>query len=263
MTGRSKPKIGSVAEVLAIGNELLIGHTLDTNSHWIARQLNRFGWKLQRVTTLRDSLVEISRGIREALKRGPDLMITVGGLGPTHDDMTLKGLAVAVKRPLVLNQEALEAIKKRYERMEEPTSLTKYRKKMAALPKGSKPLPNPLGTAPGVLTQSTRTTIVSLPGVPQEMKAIFKGSIVPILERVRTKRPQEATIRLVGVIESALAPVLEATQRNFPGLYFKSHPKGRETGVRSRLQVHIYSVDRTSGGRIGEAIVCLLKNLAA
>ncbi len=256
-------KPGNVAEVLAIGNELLIGHTLDTNSHWIAKQLNRFGWKLQRATTLRDSLVEIRAGIREALKRGPDLIITVGGLGPTHDDMTLKGLALAVKSSLVLNQEALEAIKKRYGRMNHPTTLTKYRRKMATLPKGSKPLPNPVGTAPGVLAQHGKTTIVSLPGVPQEMKAIFKSSIIPILQRAPRERPREATIRLAGVIESALAPVLERAQRKFPGLYFKSHPQGRETGVRSLIQVHIYNVDRKSEGRIGEAIAYLLKNLAA
>ncbi len=263
MTVRVKPKPGNVAEVLAIGNELLIGHTLDTNSHWIAKQLNRFGWKLQRATTLRDSLEEIRTGIREVLKRGPDLIITVGGLGPTHDDMTLKGLALAVKSSLVLNQEALEAIKKRYERMDEPTTLTKYRRKMATLPKASKPLPNPLGTAPGVLAQRGKTTIVSLPGVPQEMKAIFKTSIVPILQRRPRERPREATIRLVGVMESALAPVLERAQRKFPGLYFKSHPRGRETGVRSLIQVHIYNIDRKSEGRIGEAIVYLLKNLTA
>jgi molybdenum cofactor synthesis domain-containing protein len=263
MTVRGRVKPGNVAEVVAIGNELLIGHTLDTNSHWIAKQLNRFGWKLQRATTLRDSLVEISEGLREAVKRGPDLIITVGGLGPTNDDMTLKGLGLAIKRPLVPNQKALEAIKRRYERMDEPATLTKYRRKMATLPSGSKPLPNPVGTAPGVLTQHGRTTILSLPGVPREMKAIFKGSIIPVLQRVSSEKPQEATIRLVGVIESALAPVLESTQRNFPGLYFKSHPRGRETGVRSLIEVHIYKVEGKSGGAIADAIVYLLTNLAA
>ncbi len=95
------------------------------------------------------------------------------------------------------------------------------------------------------------------------MKAIFKGSIIPVLQRVSSEKPQEATIRLVGVIESAVAPVLESTQRNFPGLYFKSHPRGRETGVRSLIEVHIYKVEGKSGGAIADAIVYLLTNLAA
>lgn len=263
MTVRGRVTSGNVAEVVAIGNELLIGHTLDTNSHWIARQLNRFGWKLQRATTLRDSLVEISEGLREAVKRGPDLVITVGGLGPTHDDMTVKGVGLAVKRPLVPNREALEAIKRHYRRMDEPTTLTKYRRKMATLPRGSKPLVNPVGTAPGVLTRSRKTVIVSLPGVPQEMKAIFKGSIIPVLERVSSERPQEATIRLAGVIESALAPVLDRTQRNFRGLYFKSHPRGREAGARSLIEVHVYNVEGRSEGAINDAIIYLVRNLAA
>ena len=86
-------------EIISIGNELLIGHTLDTNSHWLAIQLNRRGWVPQRVTQLRDSLDSIASGVREAVLRKPLVLITLGGLGPTYDDMTLAGIAREQRSP--------------------------------------------------------------------------------------------------------------------------------------------------------------------
>jgi nicotinamide-nucleotide amidase len=252
----------STGEVVSIGNELLIGQTLDTNSNWIARQFNKNGWSLERVTLLRDSLTAISYGVEEAIKRRPALLITIGGLGPTHDDMTLKGLARALHTPLVVNSQALTMIQTRYRRMVAPPSLTSYRTKMAMLPKGGSPLPNPVGTAPGVLVRTGHTTIVSLPGVPEEMKAIFKTSILPILRKSGKPAPTEAYVRLVGIIESALAPVLKDAQRKFPGLYFKSHPKGRETGVRSLIQLHIYTVGEREKRRINQAVAYVLNRLS-
>lgn len=252
----------STGEVVSIGNELLIGQTLDTNSNWIAKQLNKNGWTLQRVTLLRDSLTAISQGVKEVIKRQPALLITIGGLGPTHDDMTLKGVANALHKPLVVNSQALTMIEARYERMAVPVHLTRYRKKMAMLPKGGNPLPNPVGTAPGVLVRTGHTMIVSLPGVPEEMKAIFKTSILPILRKSSKPTPTEAYVRLVGIIESALAPVLKDAQQKFPGLYFKSHPKGRETGVRSLIQLHIYTVGEKDKTRISQAVAYVLDRLS-
>ena len=248
-------------EVVSIGNELLIGQTLDTNSNWIAKQVTKLSWQLERITQLRDSLETIKQGVQETIGRRPKLLITVGGLGPTHDDMTLKGVALALGKPLVLNRKALDTIKKHYRGMEGSLVLTAYRRKMATLPEGAEPLPNPVGTAPGVLAKSGGTTIISLPGVPAEMKAIFKQSVVPLLQRQRAGPPREAYVRLAGIIESALAPVLDRAQRKFPGLYFKSHPKGRETGVRFLIQLHVYSTDTRSEGRIGEAVSFIIKNL--
>jgi len=254
--------VKSAGEVVSIGNELLIGQTLDTNSNWVAKQLNKNGWTLQRVTLLRDSLTAISQGVKEAIKRKPALLITIGGLGPTYDDMTLRGLSKAVRKPLVVNSQALAMIQARYRRIAVPARLTSYRKKMAMLPKGGSPLPNPVGTAPGVLVRTGHTMIVSLPGVPEEMKAIFKTSILPILRKSSKPTPTEAYVKLVGIIESALAPVLKDAQRKFPGLYFKSHPKGRETGVRSLIQLHIYTVGENDRTRISQAVAYVLDRLA-
>ncbi len=120
-------KKSPTAEIISVGNELLIGHTLDTNSHWIAKRLTRFGWTLLRITVLRDSLGAIKDGVTGALRRRPDLLITLGGLGPTHDDMTLKGVALALNKGLVLNSEAFAMVKARYNVLEASTGLTRTR----------------------------------------------------------------------------------------------------------------------------------------
>src|SRR5260370_4969364 len=208
------------AEIISNVNELLIGHTLDTNTHWIAKHLTRLGWTLERVTQLRDSLDAIKSGVRGSLKRNPSVLITIGGLGPTHDDMTLAGISRAIHKPLRLNREALQLVKDHYRRLESKPKLTKYRTKMATLPQRSVPLPNPVGTAPGVKMQQSSTTLFSLPGVPPEMKAIFRASLIPYLESFHTTRPKEVEIRITGIIESALAPILDQARKIYPRLYF-------------------------------------------
>ncbi|HEV2119694.1 MAG TPA: molybdopterin-binding protein [Candidatus Bathyarchaeia archaeon] len=249
-------------EIISVGNELLIGHTLDTNSHWIAKRLTKFGWTLQRITVLRDSLPSIKDGVTGALRRKSNLLITMGGLGPTHDDMTLKGIALALNKHLALNPEAFAMVKARYSTLEASTGLTRFRRKMATLPDGAQPLPNPVGTAPGVTIKVGKTQLVSLPGVPSEMKAIFKGSIIPILRGSKATSPKEESIGLAGIIESALAPALDRTRRAFPGLYFKSHPRGRDGGTRSLIQLHVYSVDPESRAKLDNAIGYLLRELS-
>ncbi len=250
------------AEIISVGNELLIGHTLDTNSHWIAKRFTRFGWTLQRITILRDSLAAVKDGVTIALRRKPDLLITLGGLGPTHDDMTLKGVALSLNKRLVLNAEAFAMVKARYSALESSTGLTRFRRKMATLPEGAEPLPNPIGTAPGVMIRVGATRLVSLPGVPSEMKAIFTGSVIPMLRASNGQAPEEVSIGLVGIIESALAPALDRTRKAFPGLYFKSHPRGREGGIRSLIQLHVYSVDPDSRAKLDNAIAYLLRELS-
>jgi len=250
------------AEIISIGNELLIGHTLDTNSHWLAIQLNRRGWVLQRVTQLRDSLDSITSGVREAVLRKPLVLITLGGLGPTYDDMTLAGIARALHRPLRLNREALRLVEEHYRRLETRPKLTKYRTKMATLPRGATPLPNPVGTAPGVMMKESSTTIFSLPGVPSEMKAIFRTSIASFLTASGAGPPREFQFKIAGIIESALAPILDEARRAYPGLYFKSHPRGRETGPRPLILLHIYSTRPRSAEEVARAAEYIIRRIS-
>jgi nicotinamide-nucleotide amidase len=255
---REKP----TAEIISIGNELLIGHTLDTNSHWIAKRLNKIGWDLRRVTQLQDSIESIQSGVQESLHRKPGIIITLGGLGPTHDDMTLKGVSRAIDRPLRLNREAFQQIKEHYENLETRPVLTRYRTKMATLPEGSSPLPNPAGTAPGVMIHRGRSTIYSLPGVPSEMKAIFKDSIEPHLKSLSVDRPIGVQFKIVGIIESALAPILDEARRKYPGLYFKSHPRGRETGIKPLIVLHIYNIQPGTESEVAEAANYVVERIA-
>jgi nicotinamide-nucleotide amidase len=250
------------AEIISIGNELLIGHTLDTNSHWIAKQLTKLGWTLERVTQLRDSLDSIESGVRGSLKRNPSVLITIGGLGPTFDDMTLFGISRALNKRLRLNKEALELVKEHYRGLESKPKLTKYRTKMATLPQGSMPLPNPVGTAPGVKMQGSCTTIFSLPGVPSEMKAIFRSSLVAYMGSLHTIRPKELEVGITGIIESALAPILDRARKIYPKLYFKSHPRGRETGIRPLILLHIYNTEPDGEEGISEAAGYVMMQLA-
>ena len=189
-------------------------------------------------------------------------MITIGGLGPTHDDMTMAGLSRALNKPLRLNMEALRLVKDHYRRLESKPKLTKYRTKMATLPTGSTPLPNPVGTAPGVKMRQSGTTMFSLPGVPSEMKAIFRASIVPYLESFQAMRPREIEVRITGIIESALAPLLDQARKIYPKLYFKSHPSGRETGIRPLILLHIYTVEPSAEDGISSAAAYVMVQLA-
>jgi nicotinamide-nucleotide amidase len=217
---------------------------------------------LQRVTQLRDSPDSIVSGIRESIRRRPVVLITLGGLGPTHDDMTLAGVARALGRPLRLNKNALRLVEDHYRRLEIPPKLTKYRTKMATLPRGAVPLPNPIGTAPGVMIRESGTNIFSLPGVPSEMKAIFRGSIMPFLESLSSSRPNELQFKIAGIIESALAPILDKARRMYPGLYFKSHPRGKETGVRPLILLHIYSTESGSANKVAEAAEYIVRRVS-
>ncbi len=262
LSERRKLSRKPTAEIISIGNELLIGHTLDTNSHWIAKHLTRLGWTLERVTQLRDSLDSIKSGVQGSLKRNPSVLITIGGLGPTHDDMTLAGISRAIDKPLRLNKEALQLVRDHYRRLESKPKLTKYRTKMATLPQGSAPLPNPVGTAPGVKLQESGTTLFSLPGVPSEMKAIFRASIIPYMESFHTIRPKEMEVKITGIIESALAPILDQARKIYPKLYFKSHPRGRETGIRPLILLHIYNIEPGGEEGISEAAAYVMVQLA-
>jgi molybdopterin-biosynthesis enzyme MoeA-like protein len=176
--------------------------------------------------------------------------------------MTLAGISRALYKPLRVNKEALELVRDHYRRLESKPKLTKYRTKMATLPHGSTPLLNPVGTAPGVKMQESSTTIVSLPGVPSEMKAIFRASIIPYLESFHAMRPREIEIRITGIIESALAPVLDQARKIYPKLYFKSHPRGRETGIRPLIFLHIYNIESGGEEGISEAAAYVMVQLA-
>ena len=110
--------------------------------------------------------------------------------------------------------------------------------------------------------QQSGTTLFSLPGVPSELKAMFRSSIIPYMESFHTIRPKEIEVKITGIIESALAPILDQARKIYPKLYFKSHPRGRETGIRPLIQLHIYNIEPTGEEGISQAVAYIMQQLA-
>ncbi|MHA1670103.1 MAG: molybdopterin-binding protein [Promethearchaeota archaeon] len=250
-------------EILVIGNEVLIGKTQDTNSHWMAKRITKYGHRLRKITTIGDSLDEISYSIKDILSRNPDIIITSGGLGPTFDDMTLEGIGIGLKRKLKLNDHAYNMVKKSYEQAYKQKILklegmTKERVKMAYLPEDSTPLPNMRGTAPGVkIITENNTTIFILPGVPSEMKALFLNNIKPILKENQGVFIEKGFI-FQGIGESQIAPYVSKVERKYPQLWIKTHPR---IGLAVEVELSITEFNVENGEKLAEDALEELKKI--
>jgi len=239
-------------ELIGIGNELLIGKITNTNAQWLAKRITAMGLSVGRVTVISDDVSEISKTLKETLKRKPTIVITTGGLGPTFDDKTLEGIAKALNRRLKVNPEAMKMVEDKYQqyieegRIEEKVELTPPRVKMATLPETAKPLHNPIGTAPGVLIRQGAASIIALPGVPPEMEAIFDESIQPMLKKMAGNAIfHETSIGIEGIMESDLAPLIDMAMRDNPFIYIKSHPGQRGEG-KPHLELHLTTTAQDS-----------------
>ncbi|ASJ07111.1 molybdopterin-binding protein [Thermococcus pacificus] len=215
------------AEILTVGDELLTGNTVDSNSTFIAQRLTERGYWVRRKTTVGDDVEEIKTVIREILDRKPEVLVISGGLGPTHDDVTMLAVAEALGKRLVLCEECLEKIRTFYERLHregyiDDPELNEGRRKMAYLPKGAEPLENTEGAAPGAYIEHDGVKIFVLPGMPREMKAMLENEVLPRLGRrkfIQRKLLAEITD------ESKLAPLLIETLERF-NVRIHSSPKG-------------------------------------
>ncbi len=191
------------AEIIAIGSELLLGVTVDTNSAYLARQLAAAGVNVYRKTAVGDNAERIAAAVREALSRA-DLVICTGGLGPTLDDVTREAVAAACNRPLEFHPELLEQIAARFAAMNRPMSESNRRQ--AYVPAGARVIPNPRGTAPAFLIEDDQGTVIVLPGVPAEMRYLFENAVLPYLreERGITTVILVRTLHAVGLGESVI-----------------------------------------------------------
>ncbi|RDE17824.1 MAG: hypothetical protein C4K49_00795 [Candidatus Thorarchaeota archaeon] len=217
------------AGILTIGNEILDGLVLDTNSNWLELRLAALGVATIAQVTVRDDLAEIGNALSR-LQGICSIIITSGGLGPTHDDMTLSAVSNRLGLELAEDPNALSIVKKQYEYLYakgivSTAELTESRKKMAHIPKGSKPLDNSVGGAPGVMISRDETTIFCLPGVPAELKAIFDASVRPWIEQKGKPFYYEETVDFAISDETMFAPFIDKAMRKHPGVYIKSMPK--------------------------------------
>jgi nicotinamide-nucleotide amidase len=229
-------------EIICVGNELLIGKTLNTNAQWLSKRSTAMGIAVKRITVVADEVEEIASVVREALQRKPRFIITTGGLGPTFDDKTLEGIAKALNRKLEINAKALQMVKEKYEayareKRTEKVELTQSRIKMATIPQKTEPVPNPVGTAPGVRAGLDETILIALPGVPSEMEAIFEETVASLLKQASGDITfHEKSIYADNIMESTLAPLIDKVMHNNPDVYVKSHPRGEEN--KPHIEIH-------------------------
>jgi nicotinamide-nucleotide amidase len=190
------------AEVIAIGTEILLGELTDTNSVYIAQQLRNIGVNLYFMTSVGDNLDRIRQAIQIALSRA-DVVITCGGLGPTIDDMTRQGVADATERPLEFRQELLDQIAARFSRFR--VSMTENNRRQAHVPANALVIENPVGTAPAFIVEHDGKLVISLPGVPREMKYLMEHAVIPYLrDRYHLGIIKARILKTAGIGESML-----------------------------------------------------------
>jgi molybdenum cofactor synthesis domain-containing protein len=249
-------------EIISVGNELLLGKTLNTNAQWLASKITSLVLSVKKINVVGDNLVDIANSVKESIVRSPVFIIVTGGLGPTFDDMTLKGVAKGLDLNLEENKQALNMVREKYQEFKKhgyvgKTVLTPHRTKMAKLPAGSKPIPNPVGTAPGVLIQKKNVNIVMLPGVPKEMMAMFDESIFPLLKKLSDGLIFfETSIYIRNIGESELAPLIDKIMSTHKNIYVKSHPKMDQK--KPEIELHFSTTSKKTGlarKKIGNAIV--------
>jgi nicotinamide-nucleotide amidase len=202
------------AAVLVTGSEILLGLTLDRNSGFLARGLDALGVELRRILTVGDDEDDLTRGLEEL--HGHDLVVTSGGLGPTHDDRTVEVVAAAAGADLVLHEPTLEAIRERTaifarQRGLDPESFVAGNRKQALVPEGADVL-RPVGTAPGLLVELGPTLCVVLPGPPSELQRMWRvlpehPAFAALLDRAG--HLERRMLRVFGQSESAVANAFE------------------------------------------------------
>ena len=229
---------GFGVEVVVTGDEILFGRIVDTNSQWIVRRVVELGSRVRRVTCVGDNRGEIAEALTEALARSSDLVIFTGGLGPSEDDLTVEGIGRALDRDVVLDPGAVERIRGIY--AARGVHSTARGERMARVVEGSEAFPNPVGMATGMMVREGGSTIVTLPGVPAEMKAMFEEFVAPIIERGSVSRFVARTVT-ARVVFRDFFPVYRGMQRDYPDVYIKNAATPPES-AEGRLEVRVIKV---------------------
>ncbi|HEY8642965.1 MAG TPA: molybdopterin-binding protein [Candidatus Dormibacteraeota bacterium] len=218
------------SSIVAVGDELLAGFTLDTNSHWLAERLRLLGHPLKRITTVKDRGGDIVEALRRDLD-DPEIsaVFCCGGLGPTPDDRTFAAVAAALERELVVEEEVRARIERRVRRLHEAgliesDQLTEGNLRMARIPAGpTHVFRNRRGMAPGLLYEIGSTRLFVLPGVPLELKGIFTEEIEPDHLAGGTGATVRE-LRFQFAVEARFYPVLRELEESHPEVSVGSYP---------------------------------------
>ena len=215
-------------EIITIGDELITGHTLDTNSTLIAQKLTDLGITVKYQTSVGDCLEDMESAFHLALKRSRIVIVT-GGLGPTDDDITKKAIVRVFKRNLIFQEEILEDIRKRYAMR--GIDMPAINQNQALLPQGAQLFPNKFGSAVGICIAESGRIFIALPGVPTEAEQILNDEVIPYLKGLKTGQALKVVkLRTTGTFETKLVELIT------PGLKL-------ETGVKLAYLPSLSGVD--------------------
>ncbi len=168
------------AEIITVGTELLLGQIVDSNAAYLAQQLNAIGLSVFYKTTVGDNAARLKWVLEQAHSRS-QVVITTGGIGPTEDDLSREMVAEATGRKLVFQPQLMNQIEQIF-RSRGFVNISTNNRKQAYIPEGAIPVENPVGTAPGFIVDDEKGVIISIPGVPREMKYLMENTIIPFLK---------------------------------------------------------------------------------
>lgn len=227
------------AEIITIGDELLIGQVVDTNSAWLGSTLGDDGIKVIQITSVQDNAAQIVQAVNDALSRA-DIVLMTGGLGPTKDDITKKTLAEMFGMKLVRNEQVYEMVGKQLALR--GIAFTELNQGQALVPDGCTVLPNRNGTAPGMWFERDGKVLISMPGVPFEMKALVKDEVLPRLRKhFALDANVHRTIITFGLAESILADTIASWEEALPPYL---HLAYLPSALCIRLRLSAYEIDR-------------------
>lgn len=230
------------ATIITIGDELLIGQVVDTNSAWIAQQLNSVGIWIERRIAIGDDFEAIWQTL-EAAEQTADIIILTGGLGPTNDDITKNVLNEYFGGKLILNEDALKNVEQIFKQYNRPLLAVNYNQAM--IPDKCKPMLNDRGTAPGMIFEKNKKLFFSMPGVPHEMKAMVEKYVLPeIKKHFRLFSVSHRTLITIGIGESFLAERLKDFEADL-GTHIRLAYLPATRMVRLRLTEYL-SIDESS-----------------
>ena len=201
------------AEIITIGDEILIGQIVDTNSAWLGQNLNPLGWEITKISTISDEETAIIDALDSSFKNA-DLIIVTGGLGPTNDDVTKKTICNYFEVGLKFDQTSFENVERIFNHLNR--EITQVNKDQALIPENSEALPNYFGTAPGIWIEHNNTILVCLPGVPYEMKDIMVNQVFPRIKGMSNDVVTHNTLVVSGIPESIISEQIKDIEASLP-----------------------------------------------
>ena len=255
---------GMKVELITIGDELLLGFTIDTNAAHISRTLAAAGVEIVRRTTVGDEADKIAAAVREAIER-TGAVITTGGLGPTSDDLTKPAIARIFGRKMVLDEEIADALERRWKARFPDGKFPATNRTQAEIPEGARILTNRHGSAPGIWLEDDKGRWVAMiPGVPREMRGMLAEEVLPAIKALSGDEASavvSGTLRTTGIAESAIAQQLGPNFLGPPGTEMGSLPLAYLPGVFGvDLRVTAKGMERSRAERLVAAAVLKLRD---